>query len=175
MPADTKNIIMDTYLSMVRDKGNDKITVKALIEECGVSRQTFYYHFQDIMDVIECLVKRENERILAGSLKAENPEDALCMLISSAVENRDMARMLLNTQKRERTEEIFFQGAKSYIQEMIRHNPKQISLGYSELEVALDFCAMGICGTMFRCCLSNEEIDAHKMARLLYRLLTGKI
>lgn len=33
-------------------KNVDKITVKALIDKCRISRQTFYYHFQDIMDVM---------------------------------------------------------------------------------------------------------------------------
>ena len=51
MPADMKEMIAETYARMIRQGDIDKITVKALIEECHISRQTFYYHFQDIMDV----------------------------------------------------------------------------------------------------------------------------
>lgn len=52
MPVDMKNIISEKFVSMASSKSIDKITVKALIEECDISRQTFYYHFKDIMDVI---------------------------------------------------------------------------------------------------------------------------
>ena len=64
MPADMKNIIGETFVKMVARKGIDKITVKALIEECHISRQTFYYHFQDIMDVLEWCVRQETNALV---------------------------------------------------------------------------------------------------------------
>ena len=48
-----KAAIAESFNSLVRQRGIDKVTVKAVIEDCGISRQTFYYHFQDIMDVVE--------------------------------------------------------------------------------------------------------------------------
>lgn len=53
MPPDTKALISETFREMVRQKGIDKVTVKSLIDACQISRQTFYYHFQDIMEVIQ--------------------------------------------------------------------------------------------------------------------------
>lgn len=58
MPVDMKSIIADTFLHMVQHGNIDKITVKALIDECHISRQTFYYHFKDIMDVLEWSVQQ---------------------------------------------------------------------------------------------------------------------
>ena len=43
--------------------------MKALIEERHISRQTFYYHFQDINDVMEWSVRRETEQLLRQSLE----------------------------------------------------------------------------------------------------------
>lgn len=43
--------------------------MKALIEECHISRQTFYYHFQDINDVMEWSVRREAKQLLRQSLE----------------------------------------------------------------------------------------------------------
>ena len=51
-------------------RGNiDKITVKALIEECHISRQTFYYHFQDLMDVIEWTMRQTTRQLSEESRK----------------------------------------------------------------------------------------------------------
>ena len=77
MPADMKNIIGETFVKMVARKGIDKITVKALIEACHISRQTFYYHFQDIMDVLEWCVRQETNALVKESLKAEDLQTAL--------------------------------------------------------------------------------------------------
>ena len=53
MPANMKAMIAETFFSMARGKSMDKITVTDLVERCKISRQTFYYHFKDIMDVLE--------------------------------------------------------------------------------------------------------------------------
>ena len=53
MPGDMKSKIADTLNELLQHKTLDKITVKELVDACNISRQSFYYHFQDIMDVIE--------------------------------------------------------------------------------------------------------------------------
>lgn len=53
MPINKKEVIADAFVSLAQRKNADKITVKDLVEACGISRQTFYYHFQDILEVIE--------------------------------------------------------------------------------------------------------------------------
>ena len=58
MPVDMKAVIAGTYLQLVQHGNVDKITVKALIDACHISRQTFYYHFRDIMDVLEWSIQR---------------------------------------------------------------------------------------------------------------------
>lgn len=53
MSAEMKRMIAETLHELLRKKPLDKITVKELADCCHISRQTFYYHFQDIMQVVE--------------------------------------------------------------------------------------------------------------------------
>ena len=59
MPVDMKNVIASTFATMAKQKGIDKITVKAMIDACGISRQTFYYHFQDKYELINWIYYTE--------------------------------------------------------------------------------------------------------------------
>ena len=170
MPIDMKSIISNTFVSMVKQKGIDKITVKSLIEACNISRQSFYYHFQDIMEVIEWSLKQATQNMLVRSLEAENPEEALCHLISSAVENRTLVRKLLDSQKREQIERLFVQAARTYLQELIQTKSQKIPLSYADTEVALDFWAFGITGLLFKSC-EHDSIDVKSLARQISRLL----
>ena len=91
---------------MVKRKGIDKITVKEIIDECRISRQTFYYHFQDIMEVIEWTVEQSIRQMLERSLEAKNLIEALDILITCTRENRVLIRRLLDSQKREEIEKL---------------------------------------------------------------------
>ena len=51
MPVNMKIKIANALRTLSKQKSIDKITVKDLVELCGISRQTFYYHFQDILAV----------------------------------------------------------------------------------------------------------------------------
>ena len=53
MPVTTKDSIAAAFLDVASKKSIDKVTVKDVVEACGITRQTFYYHFRDMMDVIE--------------------------------------------------------------------------------------------------------------------------
>ena len=108
MPIDMKTVISNTFVSMVKQKGIDKITVKALIEACDISRQTFYYHFQDIMEVIGWSLEQAAKNLLAKSLEADTPEEALGILISSAVENRTLIRRLLDLKSVNKSKSYLF-------------------------------------------------------------------
>ena len=64
MPLDVKAAVADALLELIRRKDADKITVKDLVEVCGISRQTFYYHFKDIVDVVEWAAQQGVQRLL---------------------------------------------------------------------------------------------------------------
>ena len=85
MAENVKEKIAETFLAMTARKSFDKITIKDLVQECGISRQAFYYHFQDILDVIEWIMQRSADELLARSLQAENPKAALRLFIDFAM------------------------------------------------------------------------------------------
>ena len=87
MPVTTKDSIAVAFLDVASKKSIDKVTVKDVVEACGITRQTFYYHFQDMMDVIEWSLKQHEEVLLQHSLKASSMCDALRILVSS-IEDR---------------------------------------------------------------------------------------
>lgn len=44
----TRKAIQDAYIDLCSRKPADKITVKEVVEECGINRNSFYYHFEDL-------------------------------------------------------------------------------------------------------------------------------
>ena len=53
MRQTTKHAIAQTLGELLEEHTIDQITVKKIVEKCGINRQTFYYHFYDIYDLLE--------------------------------------------------------------------------------------------------------------------------
>ena len=47
----TKKAIVNSFIKLLNEKPLDKITVKNIAEDCGINRNTFYYHFSDIREL----------------------------------------------------------------------------------------------------------------------------
>lgn len=47
-----QRLIIDTFIKMGNDNGFDDITIKKIVKECNISRNSFYYYFYDLQDVI---------------------------------------------------------------------------------------------------------------------------
>lgn len=56
MSSFTRQAIMDSFLRLLEKKPFAKLTVRDIVEECGVNRTTFYYYYQDIYAIVEDLV-----------------------------------------------------------------------------------------------------------------------
>lgn len=108
MPLDVKAAVADALLELIRRKDADKITVKDLVEVCGISRQTFYYHFKDIVDVVEWAAQQGVQRLVRESLNAATPQEALGVFVDFAVESQPLVQRLLNSQRREAIERIMW-------------------------------------------------------------------
>ena len=58
MASFTRKAIMDSFMKLVDQRPISKITIKDIVEDCGVNRNTFYYHFADIPALIEAIWRR---------------------------------------------------------------------------------------------------------------------
>ena len=59
MSGFTKEIIIKTLFELLNEKPLAKITVKDIVERCGVNRNTFYYHFRDKYDIMHWIFEQE--------------------------------------------------------------------------------------------------------------------
>ena len=55
----TKRALADSLKKLLSRRPMDRITVQDVTDDAAVSRQTFYYHFHDIYDLMEWLVVDE--------------------------------------------------------------------------------------------------------------------
>ena len=59
----TKRAMADALKKLMTQKPLDKITIQELMEQCGMKRQNFYYHFEDIYDLLRSIVQELHDEI----------------------------------------------------------------------------------------------------------------
>ena len=85
----TKRSLSAAFLNLLRQHPINEITVKDVAADCGVNRNTFYYHFNNIAELVEYTVKNIIDDVIAKyPPKVNSIEDCFLAAISFAKENQ---------------------------------------------------------------------------------------
>ena len=82
MPNFTKRAIKEAFLRQLTERPLSQITVKDIVEECGINRNSFYYHYEGIPALLEEIIAGELDRLT----KAYPNIDSMEQGVDAAVE-----------------------------------------------------------------------------------------
>lgn len=68
MAKQTQKFIMSTFMQLLEGESLDKITVRDIVEECEINRNTFYYHYSDIYDLLDDVFRMETEKFMSEDI-----------------------------------------------------------------------------------------------------------
>ena len=174
MAVNMKSMIAETFMALSKTKDVDKITVMDLVKACHISRQTFYYHFQDILEVIEWSMQQAFQEILTRKMDTDAPEKTICIFIESSSEAAALLKKLLHSKRREQIETILVNAVRSYLQELINRQESKPNLPLADAKVILDFCTYGIVGLLLENC-GKKSLDKERIAHQMVRLISKGI
>ena len=90
----TKVMLAESLKELLKTKSLEKITVRQLVENCQVNRQTFYYHFHDIYELVEYMFFVELDKIfdeaidLKTDLFSERWENVYYIILNYMLDNK---------------------------------------------------------------------------------------
>lgn len=84
----TKDIIVTAFWQLLDEKPFNQITVKDIVTRCQVNRNTFYYHFHDIPELVEYSIKEDVDSIMSSSSQFESLSDCILPFIRYSHEKK---------------------------------------------------------------------------------------
>lgn len=97
----TKNAIETAFLKLLQERNFEKVMVKDIVEECGLTRNTFYYYYDDTYNIIADILEREIREIMQAISEGQEPIAALADCFEYLEENPKLARHLFASAKKE--------------------------------------------------------------------------
>lgn len=101
MSSFTRKAIIDAFLQLLEERPLSKITVKDIVDLCGVNRNTFYYHFEDIPALIEEISKEELNLLVQKHARVDSMEDCLMIAVDFILKKRRAVLHLYNSNNRD--------------------------------------------------------------------------
>lgn len=101
MPSFTKNAIKQSFVKLLNQRPISQITVKDIVEDCGINRNSFYYHFSDIPALVEEIITDEADRIISEYASVESISEGFEAAIGFVLKNKKAVYHLYNSAGRD--------------------------------------------------------------------------
>ena len=101
MSSFTKDAIKKTLLQLLNERPLAQITVKDIVQTCGINRNTFYYYFEDLPSLLQEIVTDEADRLIEQYPTLDSMEQCLEVAIQFALQNRKAVLHLYNSGNRD--------------------------------------------------------------------------
>lgn len=95
MSNDMKLQIAQAGERLLNEKNRKKLTVTDIVEECHITRQTFYYHFKDIPDMIMWNIQRKCNHLSTKLSDKKNIEEVVEYCLTIIIEHRQYGEKIM--------------------------------------------------------------------------------
>ena len=119
----TMKTIMQTFSEMIEEMPFDKITVLALVKRCEINHNTFYYHFQDLYELLDKWIQYEIDKLVKT---LEDPTDLkaeMKAVFQACKEYPKIINHILSSLSKEQLEYHFFIKTEDSISKYIKCLP----------------------------------------------------
>ncbi len=170
----TKHTMTISLKKLMENKPLSKITISEICNDCGINRKTFYYHFQDVLDLLKWMLDQEAIEVVKNADLINNYEEVLHFVIDYVDKNKHLLACIYDDLGREGMKRFLRSDLKNVtlllITEMEENLQKNLDIPFRNF--LCDFYTDAFTGILINWFHSRDTLDRKEIIE--YLILTLK-
>lgn len=171
----TKRDLEDALKTMLLQKPLDKITIRDLTDVAGISRMAFYYHFQDIYDLVEWVCIEDARIALDGKKTADTWQDGLAHVFEAVRENKPFVLNAYHSLDRERMERFLLKLTTDLIRGVVDEKSRGINVSDDNKAFIARFYTYSFVGLMLDWIGRGMTDDYHDLVQKICLIMHAAV
>jgi len=171
----TKKAIKDTFIQLLSERPLSQITVKDIVEKCGINRNSFYYHFHDIPSLIEEIVTEEADRIISEYKDLDSLEMGFNAAIDFAKKYRRAILHIFKSVNRDIFEQYLWKVCDYVVVSFCKTVFAKYSISEEDAEIIIQFYKAQCFGIVIDWLRSGMKDDVHDKIHRICELQKGML
>ena len=178
MSSLTKQAIIDCTISLAEQKSLKKITVNDIVKTCGITRNTFYYYFHDIYDVLDQTLSEKLS--VLKDCPADELDKVVFDLIEYAAMYKKVWRNLYKSMGQENLQRYVTRRLDGVFREYVRTQANGVAIDEADMSLICEFFEEALFGVMARWLRGDDATigtpeEMHQFSERIRVLFTGVI
>lgn len=176
MPSQlTKRALEESLKRLLLTKPLNKITIADITSDCGISRMTFYYHFQDIYDLVEWACEEDAARAIAGNKTADTWQTGLLDTFLALRENKPFIASIYHDMSREQVERFLVPVVSDLVKSVVDEHAARRHVREQDRDFIARFFAHALIGTVLDWIARDMRDDPQQLVQRVATIADGAI
>lgn len=173
----TKQELSAALKRLMESKPVNRITIRELVESCGVNRKTFYYHFEDIYALLKWTLEQEALLLFDKYDLVHDNSKALEFVLDYVGENLAMLQNIVRSIGRSELGRFFFKDIYQPVYKLVCEVEQLRGLNVEEGYKAFlsKFLTEAVAGILLDCIERDVLDDRQRLARYITGTLSAAI
>ena len=163
----TKKILANSLKKLMLKKPLARITIKDIVNDCGFNRQTFYYHFQDIYDLLGWTYKTEVVDSISDFKTYDNWPQGFLKIFQYVKNNKSFCINTFNSLGRDHLENFLYNQIFYMIIDVIEEISINSNISSKEKEFIANFYTYAFIGILTSWIKTNMEENPEDIIKKL--------
>lgn len=157
----TKKAFADALKKEMETKPFSKVTISDIVRDCNVNRKTFYYHFEDIYDLLKWTLQQEAIEVVSQFDLLVEYEEAIRFVMDYVEENAVILRNVYDSLGREELKRFFYFDFKRIVESFVNEGKEKMNVEIAESfeKFIVEFYTEALAGILLEWIVSFEEKD----------------
>lgn len=173
----TRRTLARSLRNAMQKKPFSKITVTEIITDCGVNRKTFYYHFQDIYDLLRWMVQQDAVEVVKNFDLNSDISEAISFVMDYIDDNNHLVTCAYDSIGHDVVKSFFYSDFIALTEEYIGQMEKQFDKHLEDKYKAFlsKFYTEALSGMLMEWIKNREEINKELVISHITKTMTTSL
>ena len=171
----TKDLIKKEFMILLDEKTLDNITVTELAQKCQIERKTFYYHYENLEQLIKEIFESELDKVIEEFNENLSWEDSFILAARFILVNKRAIRHMYQSDYKANVEKYVFSMAGEVISKYVNHISKETRAKDIDINLISYFYQCALSSALIQWIATNMKTDPVVTTNRLGKLMDGNI
>ncbi len=171
----TKELIRKEFIDLLNKKPIHNVTVTELARKCDIERKTFYYHYENLTELVKEIFQEELSMVVEEFNETLSWEDSFILAAKFILDNKRAIKHLYQSDYREDVEKYVFSVAGEIMYEYVERASEDTDAKDVDKKLIAYFYQCALSSALIQWVATDMKTDPTIMTNRIGKLMDGNI
>ncbi len=171
----TKNLIKQEFIKLLNKKSLHNITVTEIAKQCKIERKTFYYHYENLPQLVKEIFDEELEDVIKEFNETLSWEESFISATKFILENKKVVKHMYESDYKVELEKYIFSLSGEIMKKYVERVAKDTNAQEIDIKLIAFFYQCALSSSLIQWVATDMKTDPKLVTRRLGKLMDGNI